>query len=97
VYDPVYLSEPYARSRDLILNPVGSVGVYPCESVEETARPIGDIPHVLPGENKYLTEFAGADGVPVGATRAGAEAMYPEYRTRLAAMGRGGPTKEGEK
>jgi len=96
VYDPVYLSEPYARSRDLILNPVGSVGVYPCESVEETARKIGDIPHILPGENKYLTEFAAVDGVPVEATLAGAEAMYPEYRTLLAAMGQGGVTKEGE-
>jgi len=86
VYDPVYLSEPYARSREFVLSPTGSMGVFVCETVEEVARPRGVIPHVLPGENKYLTEFAVADGVPVEAARGGAETLYPEYRATLATL-----------
>jgi hypothetical protein len=40
VYDPVYLSEPYVRSREMALNPAGSTGVFVCETVEEIARPL---------------------------------------------------------
>jgi len=86
VYDPVYLTEPYVRSRDLILNPAGNTGIFICETGEEVARPIGDIPHVLPGQNRFLTEFAVEDGVPIEPTRGGAETLYPEYRARLATL-----------
>jgi len=86
VYDPVYLSEPYVRSREMVLNPAGSTGVFVCETVEEIARPRGVIPHVLPGENKYLTEFTVTDGVPAEAARGGAETLYPEYRAKLATL-----------
>ncbi len=86
VYDPVYLSEPYARSREFVLSPTGSTGVFVCETTEEVARPRGVIPHVLPGDNKYLTEFAVADGVPAEAARGGADTIYPEYRTKLATL-----------
>ena len=59
VYDPVYLTEPYVRSRDMILNPLGSAGVFVCDPAEESTLKPGVIPHVLPGENKFLTEFTG--------------------------------------
>jgi hypothetical protein len=86
VYDPVYLTEPYVRSRDMILNPLGSAGIFVCEPAEESTLKPGVIPHVLPGENKFLTEFTVQDGVPVEAARGGAETLYPEYRTKLATL-----------
>jgi hypothetical protein len=91
IYDPVYYTEPVVRSRDFINNPNGSMGGFVCETVEEIARPIGDIPHALPGENKFLTEFATMYGIPLEATRGGAETIYPEYRTRLATLPRPAP------
>ena len=51
---------------------------YPCESVEEVARPRGDVPHHLPGDNPYLTEFAERHHIPYAATRGGAATAYPE-------------------
>jgi len=59
------------------------MGPFVCETVEEIARPLGDIPHALPGENKYLTEFATLYRIPHEAARGGAATMYPEYRRRL--------------
>jgi hypothetical protein len=44
------------------------------------------IPHHLPGQNPFLTEYAKAHGIPAEAARGGAETMYPEYRKKLAAM-----------
>ena len=70
----------------MVLNPAGSTGVFVCETVEEIARPRGVIPHVLPGDNKYLTEFTVTDGVPAEAARGGAETLYPEYRAKLATL-----------
>jgi hypothetical protein len=86
IYDPVYYTAPVIRSRDFILNPAGIMGPFVCETVEEIARPIGDIPHALPGQNQYLTEFATRYGIPLEAARGGADTMYPEYRRRLVTL-----------
>ncbi len=81
VYGHVYLSEPYARSREFVLSPTGRMGVFVCETTEEVARPRGVIPHVLPGENRYLTEFTVTDGVPAEAARGGAVTGRPRPLT----------------
>jgi hypothetical protein len=70
----------------MILNPLGSAGVFVCEPAEESTLKPGVIPHVLPGENKFLTEFTVMDGVPEEPTHGGAETLYPEYRRRLATL-----------
>lgn len=86
VTDPVYYTEPVVRSRDFVLNVNQTMGAFVCETVEEVARPIGDIPHNLPGQNRYIDFFATEFQVPIEASRGGAHTMYPEYRTRLATL-----------
>jgi hypothetical protein len=86
VHDPVYITEPLIRTSNWALDP----GYSPFPS---TCIPSGGVPHpkgwvatVLPGENPSLEEYARNFGVPVEATRGGAETMYPEYEQKLAAM-----------
>ena len=56
------------------------------------------VPHYLPGQNPYLTEFAAQHGLPVEPTRGGAATMYPEVHAegqddadRAGAAGAQGP------
>jgi hypothetical protein len=85
-YDPVYFSEPLIRTTDFIYNPQGQMAPWPCEPVNETDRPVGVVPHHLPGQNPYLDEFPAKSGIPPEAVRAGAETMYPEYMLKLKNM-----------
>jgi len=85
VNDPVYLTEPFVRTTDFVLDPQQVIAPYPCEAVVEVERPIGVVPHHLPGTNTFLTEFTSKYKLPVEAARGGAETMYPEYRSKLAA------------
>ncbi len=85
VTDPVYLTEPFVRTTDFVLDPQQVIAPYPCEAVVEVERPIGVVPHHLPGTNTFLTEFTTKYKLPVEAARGGAETMYPEYRTKIAA------------
>jgi hypothetical protein len=83
VYDPVYLTEPFIRTTDYELDLHQQNPPYPCEVVEEVDRPRGTVPHRLPGEDAYVTDFATRCGIPVTATKGGAETMYPDYRSTL--------------
>ena len=83
VNDPVYLTEPFIRTTDYELNLNQHVPPYPCEMVTEIERPIGVIPHRLPGTNKDVYEFSERFGIPFEATRGGAETSYPDYRKKL--------------
>jgi hypothetical protein len=85
VNDPTYLTEPFIRSTDFILDVNQQIAPYPCESVVEVDRPLGVVPHHLPGTNAFLTEFTDKYKLPAIAARGGAETMYPEYRTKLPA------------
>jgi len=85
INDPTYLTEPFIRSTDFVLDVQQAIAPYPCESVVEVERPTGVVPHHLPGTNSFLTEFSQRNKVPFAASRGGAETMYPEYRTKLAA------------
>jgi hypothetical protein len=86
VYDPVYLTEPFIRTTDYELALGQNMPPYPCGIVQEIDRPAGEVPHFLPGANPYQTEFAARHGLPVDATRGGAQTMYPEYMQKLRSL-----------
>ena len=87
VTDPVFLSEPYFRTRDFVLQErTQGNWLWPCEYVEEVDRPKTDVPHFLPGANPMLSEFATRSGIPIEAARGGADTLYPEYMTKLRAL-----------
>ena len=81
--DPVFLTEPLVRSDNWFLDPGQHIGIFGCEYAAELPRPLGTVPHHLPGTNPFLKEFAAWYGLPYEATRGGAETLYPEYRSRL--------------
>jgi hypothetical protein len=41
------------------------------------------VPHFLPGRNPFLAEFAELHGLPIEATRGGAETTLPEFAEGL--------------
>ena len=83
VSDPVYLTEPFIKSRNFFYDPGYQMALYPCSVDIEVERPVGEIPHYLPGTNPYLDDFAVKWALPRDAVRGGAETMYPDYsRTR---------------
>jgi hypothetical protein len=85
--DPAFLSEPWFRSRDFTLQErTQGNWLWPCEYVEEVARPKDEVPHFLPGTNSMLSEFPAKTGIPAEAARGGAETLYPEYRVKLRSM-----------
>jgi hypothetical protein len=64
-------------------NDVGqALPAFNCEYAPEVPG-AQEVPNHLPGTNPYLTEFADWYGLPVEATRGGAETMYPEYRLKM--------------
>ena len=79
VNDPVYLTEPFVRSTDYELDVNQNVPPYPCGVVQEVDRPAGEVPHFLPGTNPFMSEFAVRHGLPVEATRGGAQTMYRDF------------------
>jgi hypothetical protein len=86
IYDPAYLEEPFIRTTDFVASPHQQTDPYPCETVEEIDRPIGVVPHHLPGANAFLDEFPANYGVPPQAARGGPETMYPEYIAKMKTM-----------
>jgi hypothetical protein len=89
VTDPVYLTESFIRSSTWTLDPTLEFVRYPCgpnEIVVEIPRPPGTVPHVLPGANDQLMDFAAHYGLPLAAALGGAETMYPEYVEKMKSM-----------
>jgi hypothetical protein len=83
VNDPIYLSEPFVRTRNYIYDQNGAIAPYPCEPQIEIVRPKGVIPHHLPGTNPFLKEYAENHNLPYEAIRGGANTIYPEYMQKL--------------
>jgi len=88
VDDPVYLTEPLVESQNFVLVSNVTPATYQtwtvCIAQEEIAgRERGYVPHYLPGQNPYLTEYATKFHLPFEAPRAGAAAMYPDYQAKL--------------
>jgi hypothetical protein len=86
VTDPVYLTEPYIKSRNFVLDPGYQIPPFPCSVEVEIDRPEGVIPSYLPGANPFLTEWAVKHHLPLEAAAGGAETMYPEYMLKLATL-----------
>jgi hypothetical protein len=84
INDPVYLTEPYIKSRNFVLDPGFQVTLYPCSVDIEVPKPEGEIPHFLPGQNRDLYEFADAHKLSKAAVDGGAETTYPEFAPRAA-------------
>ena len=83
IEDPVFLTEPFVRSDNWFLDPGQRLAIFGCEYAAEVPKPVGTVPHHLPGTNPNLREFSGWYGLPFDATRGGAETLYPEYRKKL--------------
>jgi glyoxylase-like metal-dependent hydrolase (beta-lactamase superfamily II) len=83
VQDPVYLTEPFIRTTDFVLDNTQSEGSTPCDVTVEVVRPPDKVPHHLPGTNTFLNEFPETYHLPPTAARGGAATMYPEYRQKL--------------
>jgi hypothetical protein len=84
--DPVFLTEPLVHSQNWTLDPGQQLPMFYCEYAPEVPGPeLHGVPHHLPGANPFLTEVADWYGLPVEATRGGAETMYPEYRLKIGA------------
>jgi hypothetical protein len=83
VEDPIYYEEPFIRSATFQLDPATRVLPEPCEPQVEIPRAAGEVPHYLPGENPYLSEFAKMYNLPLEAARGGAATTYPEFGKKL--------------
>jgi hypothetical protein len=79
----MYLTEPFVRTSNWVADPGFQLSPFSCIPTVEIERARDEVPHHLPGTNQYLSEFAGKHGLPVDATRGGAETMYPEYLARM--------------
>ena len=86
ITDPVYLTEPFIRTTNWVLDLRQQIAPYPCQAVTEVDRPSGVVPHHLPGTNEFLREYAARHRLPFDATRGGADTMYPEYIEKLKTM-----------
>ena len=83
VKDPVYLAEPLVRTEHWYVNPGYTLSPFLCTPRDVVDKPSSWVPHHLPGTNDFLKEFPSNFGIPVEATRGGAETMYPEYIRKL--------------
>jgi hypothetical protein len=89
--DPIFLQEPLVKTTNLTLDVATTPNQYQawlfCQADDEVpGRDPAYVPHYLPGQNPYLTEFATKYGLPVPPTRGGAETMYPEYMDKINTM-----------
>jgi hypothetical protein len=79
INDPVYLTEPFVRSNNWVADPHQKITPYLCDIVTEVLIPRGDVPHYLPGQNPFLTEYAERYNLPLEGALGGAETMYPDF------------------
>jgi hypothetical protein len=84
----VYLTEPLVRTSNWVADAGFQLSPFSCIPTVEIERPRGEVPHRLPGENRYLSEFATKHGLPVSAARGGAVTMYPDYLAELRTVDR---------
>ena len=85
VEDPVYLDEPFVSTVTWVEDPRMRIATPPSGVIadEIPGQHRAFVPHYLPGSNTGLQEFADKVGLPLEATRGGAETAYPEYQRTL--------------
>jgi glyoxylase-like metal-dependent hydrolase (beta-lactamase superfamily II) len=87
VDDPIYMEEPYVESTTYTYDLTTVVNLENCISsafAENGGLDPHHVPHFLPGQNTYLTEWLEKEPwVPVEPTRGGAKTIYPEYKATL--------------
>jgi cyclase len=85
VDDPIYLAAPYIQTTTFRLNPLAELGSDPCTlPFDETGGKPHAVPHYLPQQNPYLTEWLQqASWIPIEAAKGGVDTLYPEYRLKL--------------
>lgn len=88
IEDPVYLTEPLIKTNGFVLLPNGYMEPYPCRPADEIPRARGEVPHHQPGDDAHVAEFAEKHGLPVDATRGGAETALPEFMSTLPSLPR---------
>jgi len=86
VEDPVYLSEPLVKTNGFELIPNGSIDSYPCRPAVEVPHEAGYVPHHKLDDVAHTREYAEKHGLPLEATRGGAETALPEYMSKLPSM-----------
>ena len=82
--DPVYLTEPFVKTRNFRLDPGYQIELYTCSTDVEVPRPAGEIPQYVDGNPEQFEE-GDERGIPRAATLGGAATMYPEYRAVMRA------------
>jgi cyclase len=103
VDDPIYYTEPFIRSTDLIVNVRAPTRItefggfvnggpggtfFKCTPIDELDVEVGRVPHFVPSqEHAELETFARTYDIPVEAAFGGAETMYPEYLSTLRRLG----------
>ena len=83
VHDALYLEEPLIRTTNFVLDLGLQLTPVVLEIADLVDRPLGYVPHHLPGTNSFVKEFAARYGLPFEATRGGKETTYPEYQATL--------------
>ena len=79
--DPIYLEEPFIETSNYLRTTDSQLPYYPCTIIQESTST--EVPHFLPGENPYLTDWLEEDGIPEEAAQGGARTLYPEYIPRV--------------
>jgi hypothetical protein len=79
--DPTYMEEPYIFSVNFALNIRAQLNYYPCTIIDENVSQ--SVPHALPGNHPYLTEWTAQFGIPLEAARGYRQTLYPEYQLKL--------------
>jgi hypothetical protein len=89
VDDPIYLDEPFVTSVSWVNDPQMRLPASPPGVIadEIPGQHRAFVPHYLPGENAGVKEFADKVGLPIDATRGGAETAYPEYYRKTPSTG----------
>jgi cyclase len=84
VTDPVFLTEPEVRTNDYVRQPGDHhAWLYACDDGEQiTGRAPDVVPNYLFGKQPFAKEFSQRYNLPLGASLAGAESIYPEFAAK---------------
>jgi hypothetical protein len=85
VTDPVFLSEPEVRSNDYVRQPGDHhTWLYACEDGEQiTGRAPDAVPNYFFGKQPFVREYSQQYKLPLVASLAGAESLYPEFGAKV--------------